>query len=178
MYLNERFCYNISRFFKDSLEYLCTVLLPLMYLNFSPEWFRSNSSIQFHPLRSFPLDFQPCLRSSSSNEANSSLMKFNKDKCKAVPLGRKKPLELRSGSGEETLGVLECPELGMGWQWALAVMKTSRSLSCVSRHSQQSKQSGFSHKICFHREHCIWFGAVLSRKGTNKLEQDSAEPPR
>lgn len=43
-------------------------------------------------------------------------MKFNKDKCKAMPLGRKKPFQLRRGSGEEILGVLECPELGMGQQ--------------------------------------------------------------
>lgn len=70
-------------------------------------------------------------------------MKFNKDKCKAMPLGRKKPFQLRRGSGEEILGVLECPELGMGQQWALAVMKASRTLSSVSRHSQQGRQSVF-----------------------------------
>lgn len=43
-------------------------------------------------------------------------MKLNKDKCKAVPVGRKKPLQLGRPLWGAALGALVGRELSMGWQ--------------------------------------------------------------
>lgn len=43
-------------------------------------------------------------------------MKLNKDKCKSVPVGRKKPLQLGRPLHGAGLGVLVGPKLSMGWQ--------------------------------------------------------------
>lgn len=61
------------KYFKNTLEYLCTFFFPLMYLNFCPEWFKSNLWIQLYPFNWFPVYFQPCLRSGSNNGPTKAL---------------------------------------------------------------------------------------------------------
>ena len=73
--------------------------------------------------------------------ANKNLMKFNKDKCQGLHLGRRNPgmqhrlgsTWVRSSSVERVLGVLVDNKLNMSDQCAAVAKKANRMLGCISK---------------------------------------------
>ena len=73
--------------------------------------------------------------------ANKNLMKFNKDKCKALHLGEHNPgaqhslgsTRLGSSSVERDLGVLADNKLNRSEQCAAAAQKANGVLGCISK---------------------------------------------
>ncbi|GAB0176921.1 mitochondrial enolase superfamily member 1 [Grus japonensis] len=73
--------------------------------------------------------------------ANKNLMKFNKDKCKVLHLGKHNPgvqhrlgsTQLGSSSVERDLGVLVDSKLNMSEQCAAVAKKANRMLGCINK---------------------------------------------
>ncbi|GAB0181976.1 hypothetical protein GRJ2_000662900 [Grus japonensis] len=73
--------------------------------------------------------------------ANKNLMKFNKDKCKVLHLGKHNPgaqhklgsTQMGSSSVERDLGVLVDKQLNMSEQCAAVAKKANRMLGCINK---------------------------------------------
>ncbi|CAM4369900.1 unnamed protein product [Caretta caretta] len=115
------------------------------------------------------------------DRAKRNLMKFNKDKCKVLHLGRKNPMHLyrlgtdwlSSSSAEKDLGITVDEKLDLSQQCALVAQKANDILGCISR-SIASRSRGIIIPLYLalvrpHLEYCVQFWAP--RKDVNKLER-------
>ncbi|GAB0204081.1 mitochondrial enolase superfamily member 1 [Grus japonensis] len=118
--------------------------------------------------------------------ANKNLMKFSKDKCKVLHLGKHNPgvkhrpgsTWLESRSVERDLGVLVDSKLNMSEQCALVAKKANRMLDCINK-GITSRDKSLSHStqrlsghtwntvFCFgsHYTKKMWTGWRGSREG-------------
>ncbi|CAM4625946.1 unnamed protein product [Lepidochelys kempii] len=115
--------------------------------------------------------------------AQRNLMRFNKDKCRVLHLGRKNPMHcyrlgierLGSSSAEEDLGVTVDEKLDMCQQCALVAKKANSILGCISR-STASRSRGIIIPLYLalvrpHLEYCVQFWAPHYKKDVEKLKR-------
>ncbi|KAK4830690.1 hypothetical protein QYF61_012859 [Mycteria americana] len=115
--------------------------------------------------------------------ANKNLMKFKKDKCKVLHLGKHNPgvqhrlgsTGLGSSSVERDLGVLEDKQLNMSEQCAAAAKKANRMLGCINKGITSRDKEVIiplhSALVRPHLEYCVQFWSLLYKKEVDRLER-------
>ena len=110
-------------------------------------------------------------------------MKFNKDKCKVLPLGRNNPTHqyglgaelLERGSVEKGLGVLGDSKVTLSQHWALVAKKANSVLGCIKRsvaiRTRDVILPLYSALVRPHLECCVQFWAPQFKKDVELLEQ-------